>query len=133
MSLAGIRDTLRIKNAITSVGSTARITVASSRTSPLHPGQVDVAAFEKGTQIKIDFAIPEDSKAVAQAANSGKALGAVVAEAPITKALLAIASKLSNKSINVAGGKKGFFGLFGPSPQKNSGKPQADAKKKGAK
>jgi len=115
LSLAGIRDTLRIKNALTSLGSTARLTVVSSRVSQLQPGQVDQAAFEKGTQIKIDFTIPEDTKSVTVAANTGKALGAVLPDAPVTKALLPLVTRLSGKNLNAADVKKGLFGLFGGS------------------
>ena len=87
LSLAGIRDTLRIKNAISALGSTAGLTLVASRVNTAHPSQVDQAAFEKGAQIKIDFTIPEDTKSVTVAANTGKALGAVAADAPVTKAL----------------------------------------------
>jgi pilus assembly protein CpaE len=120
LSLAGIRDTLRIKNALDAIGSTAHISLAVARTSTAHPGQVDQAAFEKGAQIKVDFTIPEDSKTVAQAANTGKALGAVAPEAAATKALLALATKLSGKTIEATESKKSLWGsiLGSPSPAK---------------
>ena len=62
LSLAGIRDTLRIKSALKGFDCGADITLVASRTSALRAGHVDRAAFEKGAQSKIDFTIPEDHK-----------------------------------------------------------------------
>ncbi|MDP9128592.1 MAG: AAA family ATPase [Pseudomonadota bacterium] len=95
LSLAGIRDTLRVKTAINSLGCSGALTVVASRVNPSHPSQVDGPAFEKGAQIKIDMTIPEDHKTIAQAANSGKAVGSIAAQAPVTKALRALTIKLA--------------------------------------
>lgn len=94
LSLAGIRDTLRVKTALTNLGCSGALTIVASRVNHAHPGQVDPAAFEKGAQIKIDMTIPEDHKSIAQAANGGKAVGAIAAQAPVTKALRSLAAKL---------------------------------------
>ena len=48
LTLAGIRDTLRIKSALVSLGCTARITIVASRTNASGAGHIDRAAFEKG-------------------------------------------------------------------------------------
>ncbi len=95
LSLAGIRDSLRIKTALNTLGCAATLTVVASRTGPTRAGQVDMASFEKGAQIKINAVIPEDHKSVTTASNSGKALGEVARNAPVTKALLTLAQKLS--------------------------------------
>ncbi len=109
LSLAGIRDTLRIKNALHSLGGSAHISLTVGRAGPAHPGQVDQTAFEKGAQVKIDFTIPEDPKAVAQAANTGKALGACAPDAAVTKALSALAGKLTGHDTETLKIKKGFW------------------------
>jgi pilus assembly protein CpaE len=98
LSLAGIRDTLRIKTALNALGCTATLTVVAARVGSHHPGQINQAAFEKGAQMKIDLVIPEDDKVLAEASNSGKALGAVSRNAPVTKALFSLAQKLSGKT-----------------------------------
>ncbi|MGE3622713.1 MAG: CpaE family protein [Bdellovibrionales bacterium] len=116
LSLAGIRDTLRIKNALASVGSSS-VTVVTSRVSSTSPAQVDTAAFEKGAQIKIDFVVPEDSKSVALAANTGKALGAVAADTPVTRALSALAAKLSGKPAAETPAKGSLLDWLWPSPK----------------
>ncbi len=95
LSLAGIRDTLRIKTALNAMGSNATVTVVASRTGQARIGHVDLNAFEKGAQIKINLQIPEEPKTVMLAANSGKALGEVAKNAGITKAMLNLAHKVS--------------------------------------
>jgi pilus assembly protein CpaE len=97
LSLAGIRDTLRIKSAINAVGCSAAITLVASRADGGRINQVDVGTFEKSSQSKIDFVIPEDDKAVAFATNKGKSLGEVAPVVPMTRALLALAKRLSGK------------------------------------
>jgi pilus assembly protein CpaE len=109
LSLAGIRDTLRLKTALHALGCPGTLTVVASRVSGAHAGQVDTAAFEKGAQIKIHMIIPEDPKSVAQAANSGKALSAVAAQAPVTKAMRGLAAHIAGPG---AAAKKGKGGLM---------------------
>lgn len=94
LSLAGIRDTLRFRNALKSLECTGTITVVASRTGATRTGQISAEAFEKGAQVKIDLMIPEDAKIVTEAANGGKAIGAISRQAPITKALHSLAVKL---------------------------------------
>lgn len=110
LSLAGIRDSLRIKTALNTLGCSATLTVVASRAGPTRAGQVDPAAFEKGAQIKIDLTIPEDHKSVTIAANSGKALGAVARNTAVTKALLALAQKLTGRTgLNAKNEESHFF------------------------
>jgi pilus assembly protein CpaE len=111
LSLAGIRDTLRIKSALKNLECPAAVTVVGARTSASRTGHVDAPAFEKGTQCKIDIVIPEDLKSVALAANGGKALGVIAKNAPITKAMLALAHKLGGQSMKAD--QKKTAGLFG--------------------
>ncbi len=125
LSLAGIRDTLRIKTAIHALGAPATITFVAARVNNTHPGQVDPIAFEKGAQIKIDLTIPEDSKIMTQAANSGKAIASIAVQAPLTKALRVLVSKFAG-TVD-APEKKAGDGLFdkllgGNKKKKPSGK-----------
>lgn len=120
LSLAGIRDTLRIKTALTSLSCTATLTVVASRTGPARGGQVEPNAFEKGAQIKIDLTIPEDLKSVTLAANGGKALGSVARNAPVTKAMMVLAQKLSGgaKASSAQASKSFMDKLFGEAKKK---------------
>lgn len=94
LSLAGIRDTLRFRNSLKTLECSGRVTVVGSRTGVTKGGQVDPAAFEKGAQVKIDLFVPEDTKAVTLAANSGKAIGDVAKQSASAKALQALAVRL---------------------------------------
>ena len=96
MTLAGIRDTLRIKSSLTGLGCNARITIVASRTNAAGTGHIDRATFEKSVQGKIDALIVEDAPSLAAASNSGKALGEAVPKAPITKSLHDLALRLAN-------------------------------------
>jgi len=135
LSLAGIRDTLRIKNALQTTGTTAGLMLVASRVSAVNPGQVDQTAFEKGAQIKIDFTIPDDPKAVALAANTGKALGAAAPTATVTKALMGFAKKLcGHGSEEAPAAKKGFWEkLTGDSPKADKNKKEIRGSRKPAK
>jgi pilus assembly protein CpaE len=112
LSLAGIRDTLRIRAALKALGAPARITQVAGRVGPQHPSAVDEATFVKGTQAKLDFTIPEDAKSVNTASNNGKPLAAVAASTPLVKSLLVLAKHLGGESLTGASPKKtGLFGL----------------------
>jgi pilus assembly protein CpaE len=99
MSLAGIRDTLRIKNALAALGATANLMLVATRVNSGRSGQIDAASFEKGAQMKIGHIVPEDFKAVAEASNVGKALSATAPHAAITKSLFDLTHKLSGTTL----------------------------------
>jgi len=96
LTLSGIRDTLRMKNAITGMGCNARVSIIASRTNHSGAGQIDPAVFEKGIQGKIDATIIEDVASITMAANSGKALGETAPRVALTKAIHALAKNLAN-------------------------------------
>jgi pilus assembly protein CpaE len=122
LTLAGIRDTLRFRNAVKSLECGGTITIVGSRTGAARAGQVDAAAFEKGAQIKIDVFVPEDAKSVMLAANGGKTIAALAKQAPMTKAMQSLAVKLSGADPK-AKKEPGLFGLFqGVAKKKPAGK-----------
>lgn len=106
LTLAGIRDTLRIKNSLNNLGCTARITIVGARTNAAAVGHVSKAIFEKGIQSTADFIVPEDHGALTAASNSGKALGAAAPHAELTKALRRLAMHLGNVDDKAAPNKK---------------------------
>jgi pilus assembly protein CpaE len=121
LSLAGIRDTLRFKNALKTLETGANIFVVGARTNASHGGQVDAGAFEKGAQVKIDFHVPEDTKTVTLAANGGKSIPAIAKQAPITKALQVLAIKLSGIEPK-AKPSAGLFDFLKAGKKKSAGK-----------
>jgi pilus assembly protein CpaE len=95
LTLAGIRDTLRIKSALGVLECSARITTVAARTGPSGAGQITRAIFEKGIKSPVDLTVPEDDASLTTASNSGKALAAIVPRAAVTKALRDLALRLA--------------------------------------
>ncbi|MDD3288325.1 MAG: AAA family ATPase [Alphaproteobacteria bacterium] len=111
MSLVGIRDTLRMRTTLKSLGCPARITLVSSRVGPQRPAQVDETTFTKGAQAKIDFTMPDDYKIVTAASNSGKSFIAMAPSSPISKMVRALAEYLASEAEDEEEKTKGgFFG-----------------------
>jgi len=117
MTLAGIRDTLRVRTALKSLGVTARTTLVAGKQNPQRPTGVDEATFAKGAQAKIDFFLPDDPKNVAAASNAGKTLGAIAKGSPLAKTLLQMTQHLvvpAREEAEKKPGSKGrLAGLFG--------------------
>jgi pilus assembly protein CpaE len=118
-SLVGIRDTLRIKMALKSIDPTLPLLVITARHGKDRAAHVDQPTFEKNSQGKIDFIIPEDWRAALEAANAGKPLASVNAGSAVAKAYRAIMEHLLGKK---AEAKKSGSWLFGKKDAKKGGK-----------
>lgn len=117
MTLVGIRDILRVRTTLKSLGCLGRITVVACKVGPQRPAAVDEASFEKGAQAKIDFTIPDDHKSVTTANNSGKMLGMVAPSAAITKTLRTLTDYLL-KEEGEEEKKPSLFGFFSSKKEK---------------
>jgi pilus assembly protein CpaE len=95
LSLAGIRDTARLSAAIKVLGGPECLVVASRIGGGRRP-QVDRATFERGIQGRLAHVVPDDDKAVATAANQGKALAAVAPSSPVIKAVRDLARQMAD-------------------------------------
>jgi len=125
LTLAGIRDTLRIKSALASLGCPGRISVVASRANASESGHVSKAVFEKGIQTPVAVVVPEDTAVVAAASNNGKSLGENAPRSPVTKAIRSIALKISSIEEEAEEGDKAaqaglLCKLFGSSKSKKS-------------
>lgn len=108
-SLVGIRDTLRIKMALKSIDPTLPLLVVTARHAKDRPAHIDAATFEKNSQGKIDFTIPEENKLALEAANLGKTVAAMAPNSATVKAYRAILHHLIGKQAE----KKKSGGWFG--------------------
>ena len=129
LTLAGIRDTLRIKSALTSLGCAARLTIAVSRTNASGAGHISQAVFEKGAQAHINTVIPDDAVSLTLASNKGKSLGETAPRATITNALRELSLRLMNTDEQARGKKPSFFGQF-VDKIKGDGKGKSDRRSK---
>lgn len=75
LSLAGLRDSLRIRTSLETLAPEARLCIIANRVGLAKSGELAPSEFEKSLGAKIDFIIPEDPSA-AKAAINGKPLAA---------------------------------------------------------
>jgi pilus assembly protein CpaE len=96
MSLAGMRDTLRLLSMIKTMRSQTDIAVIANRVGGI-AGEIGRADFERGIGEKIAFSIPFDMKAAIAAAEQAKPLSDVVRVAKTAAELRALAGGLSGQ------------------------------------
>lgn len=84
LSLAGIRDTARIRSFLRSNGTTAECIVVASKVVGNCKGQIDRATFERGVETKLAHVFPECAAVMAEAANSGKPAAVTAPKSPFT-------------------------------------------------
>ncbi len=95
LSLAGIRDAIRLETLVKRHCPTARIRFLACTPQNPRAGAVSIAAFEKGIGRKVSRVIPFDPKAAAASSNVGKPLSEIAAKSPLVKAIREIAVELS--------------------------------------
>ncbi len=87
MSLVGVRDTLRIVGFAKRAASDGKVLTVINRAGADKKAQIPKAEFEKGIEAKIDVMIPEDTKVMALANHTGKAIALVAKRAKIAGAI----------------------------------------------
>ena len=70
LTLAGIRDSVRILHLLENAGKKDAVTLVASRVGSDRKAQVGKPQFEKGVKHKIDLTIPEDFKNISASANA---------------------------------------------------------------
>ena len=99
LSLPGMRDTMRLTGIAKNSAPESKITVIANRAGADKKGEIPSTEFEKSGEVKVDFQVPEDTKALSLASNSGKPLIAVAKTSKAVKALRQVCEDLT-------GGKK---------------------------
>ncbi|MGH6959735.1 MAG: AAA family ATPase, partial [Dongiaceae bacterium] len=111
LTLAGLRDGIRLHTMVQQVAPSARVFFVANRDGG-REGTVSKAEFEKALGKPIDFILPEDAKANQAAANAGKPVAAAAASSKVTGVLKQIAKRIAavdgSKS---AQQKKSFWSL----------------------
>ncbi|MBI3453044.1 MAG: pilus assembly protein CpaE [Rhodospirillales bacterium] len=72
LSLAGLRDSVRLTRLAGQVAPTARVSIVANRTMAERKTPVAEGDFARGLGRKIDYVIPFDPKAFSRAANAGQ-------------------------------------------------------------
>jgi pilus assembly protein CpaE len=111
LSLAGLRDTVRLRTGLSRLAPDAMITVVANRTGLEKSGELSAAEFERGLGAKIDFQLPEDPKA-AKAALDGKPLATVLSAGKSGAQLAGLIQRMGAVDVGAAKPKR-LFGLLG--------------------
>ena len=86
LSLAGLRDSLRIRTSLETLAPEAQLYIVANRVGLAKSNELAPNEFEKSLGAKIDFILPEDPKA-AKAAINGKPLAAGVNRGRIAESM----------------------------------------------
>ena len=95
LTLAGMRDTLRLTSFAKRVASEGKVITVANRVGADKKGAVPKVDFEKGIEGKIDHVLPEDMKSMALANHTGKAVAAVAGSAKLTQAFRDVSRQLA--------------------------------------
>ncbi len=96
LTLAGLRDSIRILSSVDEAAPNVPVTVIANRSGGSHEA-VKKAEFQKALGRKVDFLMPEDSKAFTKAANSGKPLVVSAKSSKAVKLIRQVADKLGTE------------------------------------
>lgn len=94
LSLAGMRDTVRMHQVVRDAAPNADIAVVINKVGAAK-GELPKGEFQRGTELAIRHYVPSDFKLAATAANTGKPLAQVSRNAPIVKVFRDICETLS--------------------------------------
>jgi pilus assembly protein CpaE len=96
LSLAGMRDTLRIMALLPSSNAGCRLTIVANRVGEYRQGEIARPEFEKGIGRAIDVLVPFDGTSVAAAMNVGRPV--VATKGPAAKALDVVVDRVCGAS-----------------------------------
>lgn len=110
LTLAGLRDSIRLFTMVQQVAPNARIVFVANRDGG-REGTVSKAEFEKALGKQIEFVLPEDAKANQAAANAGKPLVSSASSSKVTAALKSLVKGLSSGVAAKKPQKKSFWSI----------------------
>ena len=108
LSLAGMRDSMRLAMLVGSVAPKARRVLVGNRVGEFPRAEVPAATFEKSTDLRFDALVPYDAKLAARAAQHGRALVDLQPRGRFAKAIEAIGRIVAHEK-KVSPPRKGWF------------------------
>lgn len=108
LSLAGMRDTVRMHQLIQDHAPNAEISLIVNKVGASKKGELPKNEFERGTELKISHAVPCDANLAASASSSGKAFPKINSRSPVVVAIRDICGTLSGTVTKEQ--SKGLFG-----------------------
>jgi pilus assembly protein CpaE len=109
LSLAGLRDALRIMDLVKRIGSKAAPIIVASQVGAPHRGEISQREFERGLGQSLDHLVSYDPKAAVTMARHGKAMPAVARTSKAAEEILVLAQRLSGRE---TAKKRSILGRF---------------------
>lgn len=106
LSLAGMRDSMRLIDAVITAAPAAKVVLVASQVGINPKGELSIKDFEAGIGRSIDFSVPWDQKAITTATAAAKPLPIATKRSPAVSALRALSMSLSAETKPV---KSGLF------------------------
>lgn len=97
LSLASVRDTMRILSYVRDAAPVANVHVVANRAANGN-GHISRADFERGIETKVSYVIPDEPKPAALAANAGKPLAVVAKRSTLARTLAKLAESIAGSS-----------------------------------
>lgn len=106
LSLAGMRDTVRVGQLIRDSAPQALLTVVANRVGNAKKGELPKKEFQRNTEMPVKHFIPHEPSIAAAAANAGKAFPMISKNSPVVKNLRTLAKDICGMTDNTPGGGK---------------------------
>ena len=100
LSLAGMRDTMRLAGLMPGTNASCHVSVVANRVGEHKQGEMPRAEFEKGIGRKVEFLLPFDPRTVAAATNFGQPVAA--GKGPVARGLRDIAERIGGPAAGTA-------------------------------
>lgn len=94
-TLAGMRDTLRLKKMIKVATPGSDLSIVVNRVGPSKNGELSISDFENGAELSVDHQIPLDVKSAVLAEGAGKTIAEVAKSSKIAQALRELTKQVS--------------------------------------
>jgi pilus assembly protein CpaE len=107
LSLAGMRDTMRMAGLLPTTNAACNALLIVNRSGEHKHGEMPRAEFEKGVGRKLDLVLPFDARTVAAATNFGQAVAAT--KGPVAGGLRQIAERLCGPQTGDGAGRAGLW------------------------
>jgi pilus assembly protein CpaE len=107
LSLAGMRDTMRMVGMLPTANAACSALIVVNRSGEHKQGEMPRAEFEKGIGRKLDLVLPFDARTVAAATNFGQAVAAT--KGPVASGLRQITERLCGSQSVDGGSRAGLW------------------------
>jgi pilus assembly protein CpaE len=107
LSLAGMRDTMRVAGMLPTTNAACNAFLVANRCGEHKQGEMPRAEFEKGVGRKLDLVLPFDARTVAAATNFGQAVAAT--KGPVAGGLRQITAQLCGPQTGDGGSRSGLW------------------------